>query len=455
MKTILFLNNQYIDSLSSLRQLFKGNINNILRRDILCAFQDGVISKWLAEGDEECNTVKLALDKIDMDLSNQEHMDKLKLVFANERLHTNASIKFENYCVVENVTYCRYNKYGNIINPPHDIGQDGIKFEHDQKVNFQLFLAVKIVNPDNEIMELKLSVNDKNQKCLYDSYTQLPINAKKNEIKYVSFHVELDNVTSNTSLQLTLTHQDKVIWKSTVVKGNANMKIVVGDKDNVTFKMVYVDGGTFNMGETSGMENKDDLTNVHKVTLSPFYIAETVVTQALWKTVMKWNLSNCEGIYNPVEYVSWENCQKFIEILNEMTGMKFRLPTEAEWEFAARGGNSSNHTLYSGSNNIDDVAWCSINSLYKTHPVAQKIPNELGLYDMSGNVWEWCEDFYGEYMSKDEVNPKGPKFGSKRIARGGSWNYPERYCQVFFRNCFAQNEMFNGLGLRLAMSVKE
>lgn len=138
-----------------------------------------------------------------------------------------------------------------------------------------------------------------------------------------------------------------------------------------------------------------------------------------------------------------------------MTGMKFRLPTEAEWEFAARGGNSSNHTLYSGSNNIDDVAWCSINSVYKTHPVAQKIPNELGLYDMSGNVWEWCEDFYGEYMSKDEVNPKGPKFGSKRIARGGSWNYPERYCQVFFRNCFAQNEMFNGLGLRLAMSVKE
>lgn len=454
MKTILFLNNQYIDSLSSLRQLFKGNINNILRRDLLCAFQDGVISKWLAEGDEECNTVKLALDKIDMDLSNQEHMDKLKLVFANERLHTNASIKFENYCVVENVTYCRYNKYGNIINPPHDIGQDGIKFEHDQKVNFQLFLAVKIVNPDNEIMELKLSVNDKNQKCLYDSYTQLPINAKKNEIKYVSFHVELDNVTSNTSLHLTLTHQDKAIWKSTVVKGNANMKIVVGDKDKVTFKMVYVDGGTFNMGETPGVENKDNLTNLHKVTLSPFYIAETVVTNALWKTVMNWNLSENDGMYNPVENISWDDCQNFIEILNEMTGMKFRLPTEAEWEFAARGGNSSNHTLYSGSNNIDDVAWCRANCS-KAYPVAQKKPNELGLYDMSGNVWEWCEDFQGEYLSNNQVNPQGPKFGSKRIARGGSWNYPEEYCIVSFRNSHAQNVHFNGYGLRLAMTVKE
>ena len=185
MKTILFLNNQYIDSLSCLRQLFKGNINITLRRDLLCAFQDGVISKWLDEGDEECKTIKLALDKIDMDLSNQEHIDKLKLVFANERVHTNTSIKFDNYCVVENVTYCRYNKYGNIINTPHNIGQNGIKFEEDQKVDFQLILAVKVVNPDNEIMDLKLSVNDKNNKCLYESYKLLPINAKKNEIKNV------------------------------------------------------------------------------------------------------------------------------------------------------------------------------------------------------------------------------------------------------------------------------
>lgn len=449
MKTILFLNNQYIDSLSCLRQLFKGNINNTLRRDLLCAFQDGVISKWLGEGDEECKTIKLALDKIDMDLSNQEHIDKLKLVFANERVHTNTSIKFDNYCVVENVTYCRYNKYGKIINTPHNIGQNGIKFEEDQKVDFQLVLAVKVVNPDNEIMDLKLSVNDKNNKCLYESYKQLPINAKKNEIKNVSFHVELDEIKSGTDMQLVVSHEDKAIWETRILKGNANMEVVVGSMSKVTFKMIYVDGGTFDMGDNSFGNS------THKVTLSPFYIAETVVTQALWKTVMNWNLFDFEGACNPAENVSWGYCQNFIENLNKMTGLNFRLPTEAEWEFAARGGNCSNHTLYSGSNNIDDVAWYRGNSGSVTHPVALKKPNELGLFDMSGNVWEWCEDFYEPYMSNNQVNPHGPKFGSKRVVRGGSWDYLERYCQVSFRHSYAQNMLFDGLGLRLAMSVKE
>lgn len=448
MKTILFLNNQYIDSLSSLRQLFKGTIDNTLRRDLLCAFQDGVISKWLGEGDKECQTVKLALDKIDMNLSNQEHIDRLKLVFANERVHANTSIKFENYCVVENVTYCRYNKYGNIINTPHDIDQSGIKFEEDQKVDFQLFLAIKVVNPDNEVMDLKLSVNDKNNKCLFDSYTQISINVKKNEIKYVSFHVELDNIKSGTNMQLLVSHEDKAIWNTRVFKGNADMEIVVGSMSKVTFKMIHVDGGTFEMGDSSF---------THKVTLSPFYIAETVVTQALWKTVMVGNPSPSynEGACNPVENVCWDDCQKFIESLNKMTGLTFRLPTEAEWEFAARGGNNSKRTVYSGSDNIDDVAWHSANSAHRTHPVAQKKPNELGLYDMSGNVWEWCEDYYEPYTPKDQVNPHGPQFGSRRIARGGSWNYSEEYCIVWSRNCHAQNAHFNGYGLRLAMSVKD
>lgn len=449
MKTILFLNNQYIDSLSCLRQLFKGNINITLRRDLLCAFQDGVISKWLDEGDEECKSIKLALDKIDMNLSNQEHIDKLKLVFANERVHTNTSIKFDNYCVVENVTYCRYNKYGNIINTPHNIGQNGIKFEEDQKVDFQLILAVKVVNPDNEIMDLKLSVNDKDNKCLYESYKLLPINAKKNEIKNISFHVELDEIKSGTEVQLVVSHEDKAIWETRILKGNVNMEVVVGSMSKVTFKMIYVDGGTFDMGD-NGFGNP-----THKVTLSPFYIAETVVTQALWEKVMNWNHSDYKGACNPVENVSWNNCQEFIESLNKMTGLTFRFPTEAEWEYAARGGKSSNHTLYSGSNNIDDVAWYRINSKSVTHHVALKLPNELGLYDMSGNVWEWCEDFHESYTSENQVNPHGPQFGSKRIVRGGSWDYSERYCQVNFRYSYAQNMLFDGIGLRLAMSVKE
>lgn len=181
--------------------------------------------------------------------------------------------------------------------------------------------------------------------------------------------------------------------------------------------MVYVSSGTFTMGGTSeqGSDAYDDEKPTHNVTLSSYYICKYEVTQALWRAVMGSNPSNFKGDNLPVECVSWNDCQTFINRLNSYTGRNFRLPTEAEWEFAARGGNYSRHYKYSGSNYIGDVAWYDDNSGNRTHPVGTKQANELGLYDMSGNVYEWCSDWYGSYSSYSQNDPTGPNSGSTRV----------------------------------------
>ena len=223
--------------------------------------------------------------------------------------------------------------------------------------------------------------------------------------------------------------------------------------NGVTFNMIKVDGGTFTMGATSELGDPFDWEKpTHQVTLSSYYIGETEVTQALWKAVMGKNPSRFKGGNKPVEMVSWEDCQTFIGKLNGLTGKRFRLPTEAEWEYAARGGKRSNHTQYSGGSMIDDVAWYDGNSGSKTHSVKTKKPNELGLYDMSGNVWEWCQDWYGSYSSNAQTNPTGPDSGSRRVHRGGSWNDYERYCRSSFRFSDSPGLRYGNLGFRLALS---
>jgi formylglycine-generating enzyme required for sulfatase activity len=235
-------------------------------------------------------------------------------------------------------------------------------------------------------------------------------------------------------------------------------EFTVGD---VTFYMVPVEGGTFSMGATP--EQGSDVSSrekpVHQVTLSSYYIGETEVTQALWQAVMGDFPSNFTGMQLPVEQVSWEDCQAFIAALNAMTGQQFRLPTEAEWEFAARGGNMSMGYKYSGNDNLALVAWYSYNDswdvrgtgYYGTHPVATRNPNELMLYDMSGNVHEWCQDWYGVYDSAAQIDPVGPNTGTTRVYRGGSWYFDEWFCRVSFRNSVSPSYTSYGIGLRLAM----
>ena len=276
--------------------------------------------------------------------------------------------------------------------------------------------------------------------------------------------------------------------------------------NGVSFKMIHVQGGTFTMGATREQANdaEDKEKPAHKVTLSSYYIGETEVTQQLWLAVMgsnpseyapkTTNASRCEydsfvadarrlnakragtvriptrqewdaamtsgggSLKRPVEMVSWDDCQTFIRKLNQLTGRQFRLPTEAEWEFAARGGTKSQGYKYSGGNSIGTVAWYEDNAFinkevndYSTHNVKTKRANELGIYDMSGNVYEWCQDRYGHYNSEAQNNPKGPSSGSDRVFRGG-WIYSYgRQCRVSYRDSVKPDYAMHFLGLRLAL----
>lgn len=224
---------------------------------------------------------------------------------------------------------------------------------------------------------------------------------------------------------------------------------------NVSFKMVFVEGGTFMMGaKNANDEAESDEKPTHQVSLSDYYIGETQVTQALWKAVMGENPSEFKRNPNrPVENVSWNDCQRFIEKLNGLTGKSFHLPTEAQWEFAARGGNLGKNKgfKYAGSDILNEVAWYEGNSKGKSHPVAQKDANELGLYDMSGNVWEWCQDWFGDYTDEPQTDPKGPENGSFRVYRGGSWRNIYFTGRVLIRRQFFPDYKDNDVGLRLAL----
>ncbi len=257
----------------------------------------------------------------------------------------------------------------------------------------------------------------------------------------------------STSLTATMKKQETpaIVGGSATANAAENLTFTV---KGVTFTMVKVEAGTFTMGATSeqGSEAYIDEKPAHKVTLTKdYYIGQTEVTQALWQAVMGSNPSKFKGDNLPVDQVCWDDCQKFISKLNSLTGSKFRLPTEAEWEYAARGGNKSRGYKYSGSNNIKDVVWYTKTTKKRTKPVGTKSPNELGIYDMSGNVWEWCYDWYGSYSSGAQTDPTGATSGSGRVSRGAGWDFDARFCRVSYRICCTPDFRYNNLGLRLVL----
>lgn len=225
----------------------------------------------------------------------------------------------------------------------------------------------------------------------------------------------------------------------------------------ITFRMQRVEGGAFVMGATNDQYDEHTTTDkpAHTVVLSPFYIAQTEVTNELWHAVMP-ERRIVEGWMDPTQpitYISWDDAQLFIQRLDSITGMPFRLPTEAEWEFAARGGNESKSFRFAGSDMADLVAWHTGNAGFKKHEVMKKQPNELGIYDMTGNVSEWCQDWFGEYYYGTEPNPKGPEQGDKRIVRGGSFDNCADNIHLSCRQYYAPDEANNCIGFRLALTL--
>ncbi|MEZ4967803.1 MAG: SUMF1/EgtB/PvdO family nonheme iron enzyme [Saprospiraceae bacterium] len=229
---------------------------------------------------------------------------------------------------------------------------------------------------------------------------------------------------------------------------------------NLSVGMAHVEGGEFYMGDEYG-DLWDWCRPAHRVKVSDFYLSEHLVTQEAWAAVMGNNPSFYKGKQKPVEQVSWEDVQIFIKKLNEITGKYFRLPSEAEWEYAARGGPHKSPYRYAGSDKLKEVGWFASNSHGETKPVGLKAPNELGLYDMSGNVWEWCEDWYGgsDYYQECQrtgltEDPAGPKSGSGRVHRGGGYFSDAWYCRVADRGNPAPSHRHPHIGFRLALSLQ-
>jgi TonB family protein len=230
-------------------------------------------------------------------------------------------------------------------------------------------------------------------------------------------------------------------------------EFAVAQKDPLNHEMVFVEGGTFQMGSETG---EADERPVHSVTLSSFNIGKYEVTQSQWKAVMGSTRSyfkDCD--HCPVEYVTWDDVQVFIRKLNVQTGKNYRLPSEAEWEYAAKGGKHSKGYTYSGSNDINDVAWYDGNSDRKTHEVGKKIANELGIYDMSGNVWEWCYDLYGSYNNTDQKNPYGSPTGWWRVHRGGTWSLGAIDCRSASRDYINADFGDEYRGFRLVLPIED
>lgn len=224
--------------------------------------------------------------------------------------------------------------------------------------------------------------------------------------------------------------------------------------NGVSFDMVKVEAGSFIMGCTSeqGGDCYDFEKPYHRVTISSdYYIGKYEVTQELWEAVMVTNPSKWKAFDRPVEKVSWNDAQEFCAELSRMTGRRFRLPTEAEWEYAARGGKKTTNAKYSGSSSVAAVAWYADNSGIQTHPVGKLRPNELGIYDMSGNVWEWCQDWYGSYGSASQTDPVGPGSGSYRVLRGGGLGTYAWDCRVSFRIANDPDYRDDSFGFRLCL----
>ena len=409
---ILYINDEHCSSVEQLKGYFKigTNYDNPIVMELLDYGRAGDISDWLREKGE--SELAKAVDNLNDNLGDSEYFSQLTAIITGERGVTEKP-EFQKCFYVENFTA--------------EKADNGII----------VCVQLKILSSVNESYELAVRTNWGTKGNIINPY-------KFEEGSTVNLEFKFRKRPNSEINQLTLFADEKEVYsKDGILLGQNIVEFTIGD---CCFKMIKIAHGTFNMG--AGKET-------HQVTLTKdYYMGETQVTQALWKSVTGDEPSFFEGENRPVEQVSWEDCHDFIQKLNkklssQLGNMRFRMPTEAEWEFAARGGNNSKGYQYSGGNNIEKVA-CHNRS--DTHNVANKQPNELGLYDMSGNVYEWCHDRYDDYLGIAEIDPTGPDSGEWRICRGGTWKDGTAKCRLWYRNSEAYYRKNYYIGLRLAMS---
>lgn len=358
------------------------------------------------------------------------------------------------------------------------------KFKASQKHNQELEETNRNIQDKYHDLESQEAKNDNDRLVLEKNYndTLKEIETIQNEISWYQNEVKkLEGLLSqkedeykSVELANQLAQQDNKKYQEQIDELKSEVNRLMSTKFNVSisphiqqdssnirafdvkgasFNMIRVEGGLFVMGASLGDKKAaDNEKPSHSVTLSDYWIGETQVTQELWLAVMGYNPSHFKlDFKRPVECVSWYDCKKFIDTLNEITGEAFCMPTEAQWEFAARGGNLSRGYIFAGSNQIKEVAWYAGDQKFGTHRVGLLSPNELGIHDMSGNVFEWCKDWYSNYTEDEKIDPNGPSNGTVRVIRGGCWCYDLDGCRVSFRARHSLNDKRHYIGLRLAL----
>lgn len=379
MKTILYLNNRYIDNLSDLRNLFRGTITEELRRELLASFQDGIIDNWLAEGGVDCLKILNELSKVDKTDSNQSIGEKLKSIFASkssDNSFVGHVVKFNDHCQLQEVSYRKIDEHGNLIGSVEAVPAWGIKFKKNEYVGIQIYIVIKITNPDNEVLPIKIEISD-SKGSVYDDKQSVSLNTKKNGIACLTFEVKLGVLRYNLNKLKIKVNDDDIFWSSSLLRGSSFVTLYL---DDMRIPLSLVEG----QGDIKG-----------------FYMMRYQATDTFrFNTIPKVNVSAKE-IY------------RIISDLKKKYNIVFRLPSVKEWQYAAKGGIHNNPFKYAGSDNIEDVAWYYDNGC-QIQNVGLKEANSLGLYDMSGNVWEMTSD-----VDKNH-----------RLTCGGSYDSSEEYCRI-------------------------
>lgn len=408
---LLYINNEHCTSVEHLKAYFKDALSSDsdTYADLLDYGRHGDIAVWLRERGESELVSKV--ENISRELSDSAFYAQLRAAITGEEVTCPESLK-----------------------PAFDrcFTFDGVECDSIDK-EAKISVRLKVLMSVNEKYELSVSCNWGTRAVILNPYDYA-------EGITITIDFVMHKRPGKEIGEITVTAEDKKLSAKKLPAIGSDKEITVG---GVKFKMIHIETGAFTMNEGFAGE--------HQVTLSSYYIGEIPVTQNLWEAVMGNNPSFFKGFNLPVETVSWYDCQEFIQKLNKKTHKKFRLLTEAEWEYADKGGNKSNHTQYSGSNNIDKVAWYSNNSSSQTHPVKQKKRNELGVYDMSGNVREWCEDSYEAFSGNSQANAPGSVNGVRRACRGGCWYSADKSCLLSFRRFLSPNTKNNRIGFRLAL----
>lgn len=435
MRTVLFIDNSICSNLEQLKEYFIESLspNSPIYEEILTLYRDGVLTQWLSEGNVEEKKIAEELNQIPLNLTNNELLTHIINILCGSNISI-AKHSSKNFMSLKNLCLSS----GNSL---HDFIDNHLIIENFRgSLIGTISITFSIDKIDNEIFDFQLvqdgvELNTQYKVCIND--------------KQIGQIVKLDY---NIIVEKSGNHVFQLLSNGTAINSfnfylSENETIFI---ENIPLKMIYVKGGTFTMG-TDDWEGEDNERPAHKVTLYDFKLCETVVTQELWVKIMGNNPSFLKSNELPVVCISWSDCQLFIERLNSITQRKFRLPTEAEWEFAARGGLESKNYKYSGDNDIDVVGWYCANSGELIHPVKQKKPNELGFYDMNGNIEEWCYDKFGFYKNETVVNPTGDDWGEFRVTRGGSFSDDKQKVRITARSCNCQYSGLKCCGLRLAL----